>query len=110
MDTEGNFRHERIESIAGRFGLDSDETLDNIIVARAFNHEQQIDRAQVWHTRCECSPLRHREGELVGMIHLKVLSRWATRLYYTSGKGNIMKSSKYATQQQNGCHCWSWKN
>ncbi|CAM9822072.1 unnamed protein product, partial [Sphacelaria rigidula] len=46
MDTEGNFRHERIESIAGRFGLDSDETLDNIIVARAFNHEQQIDRAQ----------------------------------------------------------------
>jgi len=36
LDTEGNFRPERIEKIAERFGLDADATLDNIIVARAY--------------------------------------------------------------------------
>lgn len=30
LDTEGNFRPERIESIAERFGLDSEQTLDNM--------------------------------------------------------------------------------
>lgn len=47
MDTEGNFRPERIEAIAERFGLDANETLENIIVTRVFNHEQQIERAHV---------------------------------------------------------------
>ena len=36
LDTEGNFRPERIEKIAERFGLDPEATLDNIIVARAY--------------------------------------------------------------------------
>ena len=30
LDTEGNFRPERIEAIAERFGLDSEQTLDNM--------------------------------------------------------------------------------
>lgn len=47
MDTEGNFRPERVEAIAERFGLDPNETLENIIVTRVFNHEQQIERAHV---------------------------------------------------------------
>lgn len=47
MDTEGNFRPERVEAIAERFGLDPTETLENIIVTRVFNHEQQIERAHV---------------------------------------------------------------
>lgn len=47
MDTEGNFRPERIHTIAERFGLDPNETLDNVYVARVFNHEQQIERTQV---------------------------------------------------------------
>jgi len=42
LDTEGNFRTERIESIADRFGLDAEQTLDNIIVARVFSHEEQM--------------------------------------------------------------------
>lgn len=50
MDTEGNFRPERIEAIAERFGLDPTETLENIIVTRVFNHEQQIERAHVRQT------------------------------------------------------------
>lgn len=43
MDTEGNFRPERIESIAERFDLDPDQTLENIIICRVFNHEEQIE-------------------------------------------------------------------
>jgi meiotic recombination protein DMC1 len=42
LDTEGNFRSERIEAIAERFGLDSEQTLDNIIVCRVFSHEEQM--------------------------------------------------------------------
>lgn len=43
LDTEGNFRPERIEAIAQRFGLDSDQTLDNIIICRVFSHEEQME-------------------------------------------------------------------
>lgn len=42
LDTEGNFRPERIESIAERFGLDVEQTLDNVIVCRVFSHEEQM--------------------------------------------------------------------
>lgn len=56
MDTEGNFRPERIESISQRFGLDPNETLENIIVTRVFNHEQQIERAHV--RKPELDPFR----------------------------------------------------
>ncbi|KAK7606066.1 DNA recombination and repair protein Rad51 [Phyllosticta paracitricarpa] len=40
-DTEGTFRPERIAQIAERFGVDPDQTLDNIIYARAVNSEHQ---------------------------------------------------------------------
>jgi meiotic recombination protein DMC1 len=43
LDTEGNFRPERIESIAERFGLDVEQTLDNIIICRIFSHEEQME-------------------------------------------------------------------
>lgn len=41
IDTEGTFRPERIAQIAERFGVDPDQTLDNIIYARAVNSEHQ---------------------------------------------------------------------
>jgi DNA repair protein RAD51 len=41
IDTEGTFRPERIVSIAKRFGIDPQATLDNIGYARAFNSEHQ---------------------------------------------------------------------
>jgi predicted ATP-dependent serine protease len=44
LDTEGNFRSERIESIADRFGLDPEQTLDNIIISRVFSHEEQMGK------------------------------------------------------------------
>ena len=34
---------ERIESIAERFGLDGEQTLDNIVVCRVFSHEEQME-------------------------------------------------------------------
>ena len=43
LDTEGNFRPERIEMIAERFGLDPEQTLDNVIICRVFSHEEQMD-------------------------------------------------------------------
>lgn len=42
LDTEGNFRPERIESIANRYGLDPEQTLENIIVSRVYTHEEQM--------------------------------------------------------------------
>lgn len=47
MDTEGNFRPERIEAIATRFGLDSEQTLENVIVARVFSHEEQMETVKL---------------------------------------------------------------
>ncbi|KAL6748724.1 Rad51-like protein [Haematococcus lacustris] len=43
VDTEGTFRPERITAIAERYQLDPTAVLDNIIVARAHNHEHQMD-------------------------------------------------------------------
>jgi len=39
----GNFRPERIEKIADRYGLDADQTLENIVIARAYSHDQQME-------------------------------------------------------------------
>jgi meiotic recombination protein DMC1 len=44
IDTENTFRPERIKSIAERYNMDPAETLDNIIVARAYtvDHLNQL--------------------------------------------------------------------
>ncbi len=42
IDTEGTFRPERIVQIAERFGLDPEETLKNILYARAFTSDHQM--------------------------------------------------------------------
>jgi RecA/RadA recombinase len=41
IDTENTFRPERIIAIAERFGLSSEDVLENIAVARAFNSDHQ---------------------------------------------------------------------
>ncbi|KAF7730675.1 recombinase rad51 [Apophysomyces ossiformis] len=41
IDTEGTFRPNRILSAATRFGMDSEETLNNIACARAYNSDHQ---------------------------------------------------------------------
>lgn len=42
IDTENTFRPERIKQIAQGLGVDSDQTLKNVFVARAFNSEHQM--------------------------------------------------------------------
>lgn len=42
IDTEGTFRPERIKQIATGLGLNPDNVLKNILVARAFNSDHQI--------------------------------------------------------------------
>ena len=42
IDTEGTFRPERIRQIANGLGLNPEEVLKNIFVARAFNSDHQI--------------------------------------------------------------------
>eukprot|EP01095_Lingulamoeba_sp_RSL-Kostka_P017816 TRINITY_DN9499_c0_g1_i1.p1 TRINITY_DN9499_c0_g1~~TRINITY_DN9499_c0_g1_i1.p1 ORF type:complete len:339 (+),score=127.71 TRINITY_DN9499_c0_g1_i1:42-1058(+) len=41
IDTEGTFRPERLMSIAERYGLDGNDVLDNVSVARAYNSDHQ---------------------------------------------------------------------
>lgn len=41
-DTEGCFRPERIAAIAERFGLNAEDVLDNVAVARCHNSEHQM--------------------------------------------------------------------
>lgn len=43
IDTEGTFRPQRLSAIAERFGLASDDVLENVSYARAHNSEQQMD-------------------------------------------------------------------
>ncbi|KAK9760302.1 Meiotic recombination protein dmc1 [Basidiobolus ranarum] len=43
IDTEGTFRPDRIKAIAERFSIDPDTVLDNVIFARAYNSEHQMD-------------------------------------------------------------------
>lgn len=42
-DTEGTFRPENIIPIATRFGLDPERVLDNIVTAKAYNTDHQMD-------------------------------------------------------------------
>ena len=41
IDTEGTFRPERLVATAERFGLDSEQVLDNVAYARAYNSDHQ---------------------------------------------------------------------
>ncbi|KAJ1904583.1 recombinase rad51 [Tieghemiomyces parasiticus] len=41
IDTEGTFRPDRLLAVAGRYGLNGDEVLDNVVVARAYNSDHQ---------------------------------------------------------------------
>jgi len=42
IDTEGTFRPERVKQMADGLGLDSENVLKNILVARAFNSDHQM--------------------------------------------------------------------
>lgn len=70
IDTEGTFRPERLKGIAARFGLDPDEALDNVIFARAFNTEHQMDLITLLAARFAESPGEYRLLVVDSIINL----------------------------------------
>lgn len=60
IDTEGTFRPERLREIAARFGLDPEEVLENVLVARAYNTEQQCEYVDQLGARFADEPGRYR--------------------------------------------------
>ena len=46
IDTEGTFRPKRVEQMAGRYGMDSADLLDNISFARAYSSDHQMKLLQ----------------------------------------------------------------
>ncbi|SPQ97444.1 DNA repair protein RAD51 like protein [Plasmodiophora brassicae] len=46
IDTEGTFRAERLDPIAERFGVDSNDILNNVVCARAHNTDHQMTLLQ----------------------------------------------------------------
>merc|ERR1712116_110516 len=43
IDTENTFRPDRLRPVADRFNLDQDAVLDNVLYARAYTSEQQME-------------------------------------------------------------------
>ncbi|KAF9056596.1 Rad51-domain-containing protein [Panaeolus papilionaceus] len=68
IDTEGTFRPDRVRSIAERFGVDGNMALENILYARAFNSEHQMELIN------ECS-LRFAEDKDFRLLLAQMLSK-----------------------------------
>lgn len=62
IDTEGTFRPERIRQLAEAAGLDADEVLKNIIVARAYTSDHQMLLAE------KIGDLIKKEGEPIKLV------------------------------------------
>lgn len=88
IDTENTFRPERIKAIAERFGLNPEDVLDNIIVARAYTSEHQSKMVTEAASHFICSPFRM-------LIIDSLMALW--RVDYT-GRGTL------ADRQQNLNH------
>lgn len=90
IDTENNFRPERVRSVAERFGLDADGCLENIIRAHVTNTEQQMQAA------LEAQALIQESGPFSVMIVDSVISLFRTEF---SGRGDLAER-----QQKLGQH------
>jgi meiotic recombination protein DMC1 len=73
IDTEGTFRPERLRDIAQRFGVDADPVLENVLYARAFNSEHQMDLINGVAVKMAEEPSKYRL--LVSQLYLS-LTRW----------------------------------
>jgi meiotic recombination protein DMC1 len=60
IDTEGTFRPERLRTIANRFGVDPDLALENVVYARAFNSEHQMELINAIAIKLADEPNRYR--------------------------------------------------
>ena len=60
IDTEGTFRPDRLKEIAVRFGLDPEEVMENVIFARAFNSEHQMELITLLAAKFAEEPAKYR--------------------------------------------------
>lgn len=93
IDTEGTFRPERILAIAERYGLDGEEVLNNIAVARAYNSDHQ-------------SQLLREASRLMTLSRFAILIvDSATALYRTdySGRGELADRQAHLAKFLRGC-------
>lgn len=93
IDTEGTFRPERIIAIAERYGMDGEEVLNNIAVARAYNSDHQ-------------SQLLREASKLMTLSRFAILIvDSATALYRTdySGRGELADRQAHLAKFLRGC-------
>ncbi|KAI7866997.1 RecA family ATPase Dmc1 [Spinellus fusiger] len=93
IDTEGTFRPDRIRSIADRFGIDPEIALENILVARAWNSDQQMDLV---------SEIAARFAETKGAFRLLIIDSIISlfRCDYT-GRGELADRQQKLNQMLN---------
>ena len=58
IDTEGAFRPENVIPIAQRYGLDPERVLDNIVTAKAYNTDHQMELVDHVGALCAAQPFR----------------------------------------------------
>ncbi|MBW0465219.1 hypothetical protein O181_004934 [Austropuccinia psidii MF-1] len=93
IDTEGTFRPERILAISERYGLDGEEVLNNIAVARAYNSDHQAQ-------------LLREASRLMTLSRFAILViDSATALYRTdySGRGELADRQAHLAKFLRGC-------
>lgn len=93
IDTEGTFRPDRIKVIADRFGVDGTMALENILYARAFNSEHQMELIN------ECS-LRFAEDKDFRLLIVDSIMA-LFRVDY-SGRGELSERQQKLAQVQIG--------
>ncbi|KAG5179461.1 DMC1-like protein [Tribonema minus] len=96
IDTENNFRPERIENIAERFGIDGNEVLENIFHCQPQSHEQQMDFVHA------VGPLATENGPIRLVIVDSIITLFRTDF---SGRGELAER-----QQKLNKHMTSLKN
>ncbi|KAF7319296.1 RecA family ATPase [Mycena chlorophos] len=89
IDTEGTFRPDRIKAIAERFGVDSTMALENILYARAFNSEHQMELIN------ECSSRFAEDKDFRLLIIDSIMALFRTDF---SGRGELSERQQKLAQ------------
>ncbi|KAF9785013.1 DNA recombination and repair protein Rad51 [Thelephora terrestris] len=98
IDTEGTFRPDRIRSIAERFGVNGDMALENVLYARAFNSEHQMELIE------ECAMRFAEDKDFRLLIVDSIMALFRTDF---SGRGELSeRQQKLAQVSRKTCDQW----
>ncbi|KAF7330049.1 RecA family ATPase [Mycena kentingensis (nom. inval.)] len=89
IDTEGTFRPDRIKAIAERFGVEPSMALENILYARAFNSEHQMELIN------ECSQRFAEDKDFRLLIVDSIMALFRTDF---SGRGELSERQQKLAQ------------